>query len=434
MKKIYVFFINVFILTLASLIIQTVNITFNVWLAKKIGAEGIGLYHLIMSVYGFSVTLATSGISLTVTRLVSEENALKNYSTVKRIMSLCLCYSFCFGIFSMLLLIFNANAIGTVLLNDIRSVECIKTLALSMPFISLSSALNGYFTALKHVIKTSVVQVFELIIRMCSVSILLSVLLPYGTAYACRAIFIGGVIGEISSFIFIFTLYIIQRKPYTTTTSNGLIKRIISISLPLAVSTYIRSTLNTAKQIIVPKGLQKSGLSYKASLSGYGIITGMVMPVITFPMNILYSCANLLIPELSEYAAKGNTYQIKRIVKKALLTTTAFAIMIFMICFAFHKTIALKIYNNNEAGRFIFILSPIILTMYIDAVADGMLKGLNQQLQSMKYNIIDSVISILLLYLLLPRFGIYGYIAVIYISEIINTTLSVQRLVKVVFK
>ena len=178
MKKIYVFFINVFVLTIASITIQTITISFNAWLAKKIGAEGMGLYHLIMSVYGFAVTLATSGVSLTVTRLVSEEIALKNYNTSKKILFVCMCYSLFFGTLTMLLLICNANSIGNIILNDSRTVDCIKTLALSMPFISLSAALNGYFTALKQVVKTSCTQIFELIIKMTTATILLSMYLP----------------------------------------------------------------------------------------------------------------------------------------------------------------------------------------------------------------------------------------------------------------
>ncbi len=71
--------------------------------------------------------------------------------------------------------------------------------------------------------------------------------------------------------------------------------------------------------------------------------------------------------------------------------------------------------------------------MYIDAVTDGMLKGLDLQMYSMKYNIIDSALSVVLLLVLLPRFGISGYLAVIYTSEILNTALSIRRLIKAVF-
>ena len=150
-------------------------------------------------------------------------------------------------------------------------------------------------------------------------------------------------------------------------------------------------------------------------------------------MNILYSCSNLLIPELAENSARGNRKQIRRIVSKAMRTTSVFAVIIFVFCLIFADDIGAMIYKSREAGRFIRLLSPVILTMYIDAVTDGMLKGLDLQMYSMKYNIIDSALSVVLLLVLLPRFGISGYLAVIYTSEILNTALSIRRLIKAVF-
>ncbi|MBQ7075506.1 MAG: polysaccharide biosynthesis C-terminal domain-containing protein, partial [Clostridia bacterium] len=210
-------------------------------------------------------------------------------------------------------------------------------------------------------------------------------------------------------------------------------EKMLKIALPVALSTYLRTGLNSYKQIIIPKGLVKSGQLYKKALADYGVINGMVFPIIAFPMNILYSCGNLLVPELSECLARGNTVQIKRIVKKALKTTVLFSVPVFVFCLVFHDSIATLLYHNEEAGKYLLILCPIIITMYVDAVADGMLKGLNQQMYSMKYNILDSALSVILLLFLLPKYGLYGYIAVIYASEIFNTTLSVMRLKKVVF-
>ena len=66
--------------------------------------------------------------------------------------------------------------------------------------------------------------------------------------------------------------------------------------------------------------------------------------------------------------------------------------------------------------------------MYLDIVTDTMLKGLNEQLYSMRVNIADSVISIILLLTLLPTFGIKGYVTALFITELFNTSMSVIRL------
>ena len=63
---------NALILVGAALLMRSVSLLFNAYVSQKIGAEGMGLFSLIMSVYGFAVTFATSGINLAVTRLCAE--------------------------------------------------------------------------------------------------------------------------------------------------------------------------------------------------------------------------------------------------------------------------------------------------------------------------------------------------------------------------
>ena len=56
---------------------QSISIYFNSYITRKIGTEGIGLFTLIISVYSFFITLSTSGLNLTATKIVSEQMAKK---------------------------------------------------------------------------------------------------------------------------------------------------------------------------------------------------------------------------------------------------------------------------------------------------------------------------------------------------------------------
>ena len=58
-------------LTAFSLFFRITNIGYRAYLSGKIGAEGMGLYQLIFSVFLLAITLSTSGISLAVTRMVT---------------------------------------------------------------------------------------------------------------------------------------------------------------------------------------------------------------------------------------------------------------------------------------------------------------------------------------------------------------------------
>ena len=63
----------------------------------------------------------------------------------------------------------------------------------------------------------------------------------------------------------------------------GYLKRILRISIPVAITSYIRSGLSTIKQLLIPLRLQKNGMTCDDALSSYGMINGMAMPLLLFP-------------------------------------------------------------------------------------------------------------------------------------------------------
>ena len=86
------------------------------------------------------------------------------------------------------------------------------------------------------------------------------------------------------------------------------------------------------------------------------------------------------------------------------------------------------IYQSETAARYIRLLSPLIPVMYLDNTTDAMLKGLGQQVYSMGVNIADAALSVILVWLLIPRMGIEGYVLTIYVCELFNAVCSVTRL------
>ena len=67
---------------------------------------------------------------------------------------------------------------------------------------------------------------------------------------------------------------------------------------------------------------------------------------------------------------------------------------------------------------------------YFDVIVDGLLKGLDKQVAVVNINIIDSLFTICLICTLIPAFGMAGYIAVFFASEIFNAFLSIRTLLK----
>lgn len=434
MKKNNAFIYNAFLLIAVSLIMRTVGMYFNVYISNKIGAEAMGIYSLIGGVYGFGITLAASGVNLASTRMVSEAIGRGERHRVGRIMRACILYALAFGLLAAGLLFSLSELISFAWLDDARCVRPLRILALSLPFISVSSALGGYFTAVRRIIKNALTVFLEQGVRILLTVILLTSLMPPGIEYACIALAAGSTAAEVLSLIVMSLLYLIEsgKKRSRDTSGASVVKTLLGISLPVAFSSYVRSGLLTLEHALIPAGLKKYGSSGGASLALYGTLHSMVFPVILFPAVFITSFSGLLVPELAESRAAHDNARILRIVQRVIRLTLLFAVGVSGIMLCFADELGSLIYKNSEyAGDFIRALAPLIPVMYLDSMTDVMLKGLGQQFYSMTVNIVDSLLSVLLVWLLVPHYGVYGYVFIIYICELINTSLSVARLLSV---
>lgn len=431
MKRIKVFLLNGLLLSGSSLLIQIIGMFFSVYISNKVGTEAIGIYSLIMSVYFFAVTVANSGINLCTVRIISEQDAFGMESGIKKAMKKCLIYSTIMGFIAFFLLFFSSNTITSYFLHSKISSNSIIILAFSLPFISITSCIEGYFTALRKVKKTIFTQISGQIFRIIIVLFFLF-FFPAGLDYTCIALCLGSTISEIISCVFLITFFVYDNRKLKSTTykDTNYTKQILRIAIPISFTSYIRSGLSSLKQLIIPLSLEKSGLLPEIALSKYGIVNGMVMPLLTFPCSFISSFSSLLIPEFSSMNAKRQINKINFSLEKILKFCFIFSFLIMGIFYCFSNELNKFIYPNAELSYFIKILCPLTILIYIDKVVDSVLKGLDKQVSVMGINILDLASSIFLIYFLLPIKGINGYIIVLFVSEILNGFLSLAILIK----
>ena len=129
------FLLNGLLLTAVALFMRFVGMAFQLFVTEEAGSEAIGLYSVIGGVYGFALTVATSGIQLGTTRMISEALGREDHGEVRKARSVCFFYAFLFGLFATLLLFFGAEPIGKYLLKDERTVRSLKILSFSLLFV-----------------------------------------------------------------------------------------------------------------------------------------------------------------------------------------------------------------------------------------------------------------------------------------------------------
>lgn len=320
-----------------------------------------------------------------------------------------------------------------VLLHDKITPIPLYIMGVSMPFVSVITSLSGYFTGVRRVSKTSVSRILTIILQVVLTCFFLYAFPSNDLSVVCTYLILGTTISSIFEFALNYILYLIDSRKYNLRSipNDGYLRKILRISLPVAITSYIRSGLSTLKQLLIPFSLEKYVGSCSDALSKYGLINGMTMPILMFPCIIITSCASLLIPEFARYNLKKDFSRMNQVIAFIFKFTSFFSICIIGIFLTFPEEICFFFYHNLDTSEFLVLLSPLVILIYLDKVIDAMLRGLDKQVGVMFCNIVDLISTIALIWLLVPVFGIHGYIAIIAISEILNFTISLVQLYKV---
>lgn len=145
-------------------------------------------------------------------------------------------------------------------------------------------------------------------------------------------------------------------------------------------------------------------------------------------MYFYFLLAILLFQSFQDFLLGKNLNRIKKVCNTVFNFTSIFSVLVMGIFFFFANDISIAIYDNIEVGRWIKILSFLVIFMYIDNIVDGMLKGINEHVSVMLCNILDLIVTILIIFFIVPILGMEGYILSIFVSELLNFSVSLYQL------
>lgn len=424
---------NAAILTATAVILRGIGIFFRIYISNTIGAEGMGLHQLILSIYMFASAVASSGISVAATRLVSEKIVRGGAKAVNKILAYSLFVSIILGLCAFALMYFCADTAAMCWLHDTRAALSLKILSFGLPFMAVSSCLKGYFTARRKASTPSNSQLFEQLIRILTVVILLSHINTENLSLACAAVVTGNTLSEIGACVYIYIGYLRDKRtiPVRGEAPPHILHALICIFVPVALSSYLNTILHTIENIMVPEALTRYTLSREISLSQFGMLKGMALPLLFFPSSFLGALSTLLMPEVSEYGAEGKSASIKTTINYTLLITVITSVPIGAVFSVYAYEAGLIIYGNADVGLYILALAPVLPFMYIESMIAGILNALNQQVASLRYNVYNSAIRIALILILVPHFGIYAFLAIMIVSNLFTSCLNMRQLFKV---
>ena len=426
-KKMPIFY-SALLLTGVNLLLRLIGTSFQVYLSGRIGAAGIGLLQLTMSVGSLSMVAGMGGIRTATMYLTAEELGKGRAKNVTHVLSACFLYSIAFSGTVAGALYYFAPWLAENWIGDVRTIASLRLFAAFLPTVCLCGVMTGYFTAANRIGTLAAVEVAE---QLCSMAITMGALTLWAghdPGKSCLSVVLGSSLGACLTLTCLVVLRLRERADRDARIPVA--NRLLQAAVPLALADDLKSGISTAENLMVPKRLALH-TAIDDPLAAFGLVSGMVFPVIMFPAAILFGLNELLVPELARCSAAGSGKRIHHLVHKSLRVAMVYGITFGGLLFLLAEALCETLYGNLDAAKYMRWYSLLVPMLYCDCVTDAMTKGLGQQKVCVRYNILTSGLDVLFLYLLLPKYGMEGYFASFLVTHLLNFVLSLRRLLKI---
>lgn len=418
------------LLTAASLVLRGSSMCFQVYLSNRIGAAGVGLLQLIASVSFLAMTIGSAGVRVASMYLTAEEYGARRPGGMRKALLCCMIYGLVASSLCGVALYYGAEWIALEWIQDIRAASSLRVLAWSMPASCLWSVLAGYFTACSKLRQLVWVEFIEQGLSIAVTVLLLVFWVGADTERACLSIYLGNTTSTVLTLFLLAALALSDRK-VAVPEGLSMWKRLFRLCVPLAANDALRSGLSTTEHLLIPRGLSQYGGSSEGAMASYGTIHGMVFPVMMFPAVLIQSLSDLLVPELAKCRAAKDQRRIYQLADRCLRMGLLFAAAVAGLCLSVSSPLGMLLYRSEEAGFYLRLFAPLVLILYMDAMVDGMHKGMGEQVYCVRVNTFTNLLDVILLWVLLPRWGIAGYFFTFTLTHVVNFFLSIARLMTV---
>lgn len=199
---------------------------------------------------------------------------------------------------------------------------------------------------------------------------------------------------------------------------------LLTLAFPLTINRLLINVLQSIEAVSIPAQLQKFCLDRSEVLSTYGVLNGMALPCILFPSAITTSAAAMLMPTVAEIQTTGKQREIINITKKSCSLCFLLGLSCCFVFLISGKWIGNILFKNETAGDFILTLAWICPFLYTNTTFQSVINGLGKTKQTLFISMTGLFIRILSIYILIPTFGIKGYLWGLLASQLIVSIIS----------
>ncbi len=424
--------------TFSSVALSLMGFVYRIAMSRLIGAEGMGVYGLVMPVYAVAQSFTLSGLVLAVTRKSAQYQALGNRGALRLTLRismglyavLFLCAAGPLGLFS--------GPISAQLLGDGRTRTALLLLLPCMALTGVENLFKAYFQGTRHIVPPIVSELSEQVVRIGAVLALLYVFRGANAGVSAALIITGMIISEVSSVTILSVWHRLSKRvrqgagQKSGTTAGRMAKELLRAAVPVSFAGLCTNLLASATSVILPRRLTGSGLAREEALKAFGVMSGMSMPLVMMPAALVYPLVAVLVPKLAQASALNDTADIKRKTAKGLHATGIISFGAAAVLLSLGEPMARLLYHEPSAGRYMAALTGAGFLTYYQIVTGGILNGIGRHKIASASILLCSLTHLLCTWVLcaVPGIGMAGYVAGDLVSALFGVCFNMAFIVR----
>lgn len=431
------FYRDSIILTVSNLIAGILRFMFSILLSKKLGAEGVGLYSLVMPIYDLFICLICGGMITAISKEASSYYSINDYGNLNKSIHTALFFDFVWALLITILVFLFSPFISAYIIKDQRTLYSLWVICPALIFVALSSVYKGYFYGISNVKVPAIIDIVEKSVRMALILGIINFFALKNVTATVTATYVSLSIGELISFILLFIFYEKSKNKYWNYRAKPegraqLLFNILVVSFPLCLNGFLTTIISALSTLIVPRRLFYAGIEYTEVLALIGKFSGMAMSIVLFPYIIVMSMATILTPDISKSISKNDYHSLENRIMEVIKISFLLGISTMIVCLCAGDSLGKLFFDRYDLGIYIRLAALSAPFMYMSGSTFGILNGLGKQKSLLINSLITSVIQLVLLYVLLgiPSINILGYGIALFITSIIGFILNIIAIKK----
>lgn len=412
--------------TVFSTVEKTLSFAYRIILSRLMGAEGMGIYQIALTVFALLLTASSSGIPVTVSRLITKQNALGNTAAKGAVVTAGIVGTMMFTV-PACAVIFALRGVFGGLFSDGRCLDVFLILLPGLIITSVYAVMRGALWGDRQFLPYSVIELAEDAVMVVAGSVLVAGAADAadGARRAAMAVFVSYI------FSFICSLALYFKRGGKLVSPRAQLKPLLSSALPITAMRTSSSLLNFLVAVLMPLLLvQMCGYTDAEAVSLYGIAAGMAVPVLFTPSSLIGSIAVVLAPELSENYYRNRTELLRADIRKALRAAIFIAFALIPLLFALGNTVGDVLFSDGLSGQIIKNCSFVLLPMCISMMTSTVLNSLNRERATLIFYLIGAGAMLAVIAAFTTLIGVYAYVAGLGASLIITAALNMRLLRK----